>query len=75
MKNFLRSIRTTVAGVVFGGGFAGQALFNWMQTGDLDIKQLISGFAILALGTLAKDANIAGVASQPSGAVAGDVIE
>jgi hypothetical protein len=64
MKNFLRNFRTTAAGTIFGGGFAGQALYNWLQGGTLDTKQLISGFAILALGVLAKDAQVAGVATQ-----------
>ena len=60
VKNFLRSFKTTIAGSLFGGGFAGQALYGWLNTGQLNTHDLFGGLAIMALGLLAKDADKAG---------------
>jgi hypothetical protein len=62
MKNFLRSIRTTLAGAIFGGGFIGQAAYSFLNGGHFDTKQILGGVALIVLGTLAKDANVEGVA-------------
>jgi hypothetical protein len=69
MKNFLRSFKTSLVGAIFGGGMLTDAVYTGLQTGHFDTKTLFGGFAILALGILAKDANIAGTVQQPPVAV------
>ena len=64
MKNFLHSFKTTIAGSVFGGGFAGQALYSWLNGGQLDTKQFVSGIGLMIVALLAKDADKAGVVTQ-----------
>jgi len=65
VKNFLRSFKTTIAGSLFGGGFAGQALYGWLNTGQLDTKQFVSGLGLMIVALLAKDADKAGTVADP----------
>lgn len=53
MKNW----RTTLIGAVFGGLIAVQPL---LMTGNFDLKQILTGFAVAALGYFAKDYNVSG---------------
>jgi hypothetical protein len=70
MKNFLRSFKTSLVGAIFGGGMLTDAVYTGLQTGHFDTKTLFGGFAILALGILAKDAGVAGTVEQPVAPVA-----
>jgi len=53
----MRNWKTTLVGAIAGGLVAIQPL---LATGTLDIRALITGFALAALGVVAKDFNVSG---------------
>lgn len=53
MKNW----KTTILGAIIGGLIAVQPI---IESGNVDIKQIMMGFLVAALGVVSKDFNVTG---------------